>query len=314
MAATSPRISVSGIALVTVGWVSPLRPTCAGLLASMVTAWAAQQLPANQTRGLAAPVAGQAWFQADPSPTRTAAAGTGAGDAPHQAEAELADARHAGGVAMGAHVRLQSHPTIHRLLRGLADGAVQGFPIVDALGQHRFRGVGVMGPHQQGMAGEADLAQPGFETRIHGLSVAIWRLQQAVAEIGAPGQQLLLDSEVAVGVEEDHALEAHRQQRDGRMGAEAPFAGDRQAAAPVLQGEARLGHAGLAGVAAPFHRPAEAAQPIGVDRLQVQHCCSQAVPEGPCDHPLLAMAGGQGHLPAGIGRGMGRAAIGHGGA
>jgi hypothetical protein len=26
------------------------------------------------------------------------------------------------------------------------------------------------------------------------------------------------------------------------------------------------------------------------------------------------MAGGQGHLPAGIGRGMGRAAIGHGGA
>jgi hypothetical protein len=26
------------------------------------------------------------------------------------------------------------------------------------------------------------------------------------------------------------------------------------------------------------------------------------------------MAGGQGHLPAGMGRGMGRAAIGHGGA
>lgn len=82
MAATGLRLQGSGIAMVTVGWVGPLRPTCAGLLASMVAARAAQQLPANQARGLAAPAAGQAWFQADPSPTRTAAAGTGAGDAP----------------------------------------------------------------------------------------------------------------------------------------------------------------------------------------------------------------------------------------
>lgn len=114
-----------------------------------------------------------------------------------------------------------------------------------------------MGPHRQGMAGEADLGQPGFEARIHGISVSAGGLQQAVADIGAPGQQLFLDAEIALGVEEDHALAAHRQQRDGRIGAEASFAGD---------------------------------------------------------HPLCAMAGGQGHLPAGMGRGMGRAAIGHGGA
>jgi hypothetical protein len=92
------------------------------------------------------------------------------------------------------------------------------------------------------------------------------------------------------------------------MGAEAPLTGDSQAAAAVHMGEVRLGDAGLAGVTAPFHRAAETAQPIGVDRRQVEQRCPQPMPEGPRDHALLAMAGGKGHLLAGLGR----TAIGHG--
>lgn len=155
------------------------------------------------------------------------------------------------------------------------------------------------------MAGEVYLLQPGLQLGDQG-PIAGGGLQQPLAVVGAGGEQLLAEAQPPAGIEKHQALEPHRQQGHGGMGPEAALTGDRQAGAASLQGQLGLGGAGLQGAALSRDRAAETAELIGIHLVQMQQLGAEPMAQGSADHPLLAVARGQGNGAAGVGTELGQ--------
>jgi hypothetical protein len=122
-----------------------------------------------------------------------------------------------------------------------------------------------------------------------------------MGEIRAPRQQLLHKRQPPALIQKHHAFHPCSQKWQVGMGPEAAFAGDRQICSTLPESNIGLGDAGLSRITKARHRAAKGAECIRIHALNVEQLRTQPPAQGPTDHPLLAVAGGQGHHLACVG-------------
>ena len=127
---------------------------------------AAEALGARQGCGPAAPAAGKARHHLHPPPARSAAGKAGCGDPSGQPGGQAAQAGHAGGVAVGAHVGLHQGPAVAGAGCRCADRLSQ-LPLILQIPEEQIVGArpGLLGAHDQAVAGEAHPLRPALQLR-----------------------------------------------------------------------------------------------------------------------------------------------------